>query len=126
MNKRIVIIIIAVGVALLHLVTGDNYAGPFPLFVNGYLIDILLPMVLYLLLFNLKWEFFTRWYVKAGVVFTVGLAVETAQYFGVQLLGSTFDPLDYIMYAFGAGLGVVLDRVVFPHLFMFWESELEA
>jgi hypothetical protein len=44
-----IIVVISVIVALLHFVTGLDYAGPFKTFVNGYLIDILLPMNVYLL-----------------------------------------------------------------------------
>ena len=48
--KTVVIIAIMIPIALLHFVTGSHYSGPFPLFVNGYLIDILLPFGLYFLL----------------------------------------------------------------------------
>jgi hypothetical protein len=50
MTKRLVITGFALIVAMLHFIKGENYQGPFPIFVNGYLIDILLPMALYLLL----------------------------------------------------------------------------
>jgi hypothetical protein len=49
MKKR-VITAIALTVGALHFVTGEQYQGPFPAFVNGYLIDILLPMALFLLM----------------------------------------------------------------------------
>ena len=37
MTKRAVIVAIALIVAALHFVTGKQYQGPFPVFVNGYL-----------------------------------------------------------------------------------------
>jgi hypothetical protein len=40
--KRIVITLIALFVAGLHFITGENYRGQFPVFVNGYMIGILL------------------------------------------------------------------------------------
>jgi len=40
-TKRLIIVSIALIVAALHFVIGENYREPFPLFVNGYLIGIL-------------------------------------------------------------------------------------
>ena len=42
--------VIAIGLGLLHFLTGSDYRGPFPLFVNGYMIDILLPFAMVLVL----------------------------------------------------------------------------
>ena len=53
----------------------------------------------------------------------VGFVVETAQFFGAPLLGRTFDPLDYVMYAAGVLLAAFLDVILFPRLFPFWEPE---
>jgi hypothetical protein len=124
--KRVVVVVIAVAVGLLHFVTGANYRGPFPVFVNGYLIDILLPMSLYFLLSLADLAPFRPWWVKSLSVFGVGVVVETAQFFGAPLLGRTFDPLDYVMYAAGVLLAAFLDIVLFPRLFPFWESEGQA
>ena len=52
--KTFVVICIAVPVALLHFLTGPSYHGPFPEFVNGYLIDILLPFAFYFLLCQIE------------------------------------------------------------------------
>ena len=121
--KRVVIVVIAVAVGLLHFVTGPNYRGPFPVFVNGYLIDILLPMSLYFLLSLVDLALFRPWWVKSLAVFGVGVVVETAQFFGAPLLGRTFDPLDYVMYAAGVLLAAFLDVFLFPRLFSFWGPE---
>ena len=123
LGKRVVVVVIAVAVGLLHFVTGASYRGPFPAFVNSYLIDILLPMSLYFLLSLTEHSLFTSWVVKALSVFGVGVAVETAQYFGAPILGRTFDPLDYVMYAAGVLLAAFLDVFLFPRLFSFWEPE---
>jgi hypothetical protein len=48
---------------------------------------------------------------------------ETCQYFGIPVLGSTFDPLDYLMYGMGAVSGVVVDTQVFSRMFGFWTKE---
>ena len=49
-NRKVVVVVIAVAVGLLHFVTGPNYRGPFPVFVNGYMIDVLLPFAMVLVL----------------------------------------------------------------------------
>jgi hypothetical protein len=113
---------IEVPVALLHFVTGPGYRGPYPAFVNGYLIDIVLPMAVYFLLILPESQFslLRRWYVKSMLVFAVGAGVEVAQFFGLPLLGSAFDPLDFVMYAAGVLTAAVLDTQAFPRLFPFW------
>jgi hypothetical protein len=119
-RKRLLVTAIAVSVGLLHFVTGPSYRGPYPEFVNGYLIDILLPLALYFLLCLVELSFLKSWFVKAILVFGVGFSVEVAQYFGVPLLGRTYDPLDFLMYALGVILAAALDKFVFPRTFKFW------
>lgn len=116
------IVAIVVPIALLHLITGPHYAGPFRDFVNGYLIDILLPMGCYLLLTPRDHQvpLLAPWFAKAIPVFLLAVGVETLQYFGVPLFGRTFDPLDYLAYAVGVLLAVLLDLVLFPRMFSFW------
>ncbi len=121
--KQLVIIAIQIPVALLHFVTGEHYSGPFPDFVNGYLIDILLPFAAYFLMSNTEKEILKRWYIKFIIVFSIGFSVETAQYFGAPILGRTFDPLDYLMYALGASLAVIADLFIFSRIFNFWTQK---
>ena len=123
MSKRIVITIIAIGVAALHFVTGEQYGGPFPLFVNGYLIDILLPMTLVLLMGLIQNKILRSSLFRASAVFTIGCLVEASQYLGYPIFGSTFDPFDILAYACGALIGLVLDLVIFPKIFKNWTQE---
>jgi len=120
--KKFVVVLIAVVVALLHFVTGPQYAGPFPVFANGYLIDILLPMALYFLLCLVPLPFLKPRHVKAILVLVFACAVEFAQFIGLPLLGRTYDPLDLLMYTLGILLAALLDSFVFPTLFGFWDS----
>ena len=126
-NIRITILIVCVNlsIALLHFVTGRHYAGPFPGFVNGYLLDILVPFGLYFLLCasekNLK--FLKPWYVKGTLVFLVGSCVEMSQFFGVPIFGETFDPMDFVMYALGGILAAIFDTLLFPKIFKFRNPE---
>ena len=125
-KKKGIIVIIAVVVGLLHFVTGPQYAGPFPVFVNSYLIDILLPFTLYMLLTLIGTALFADWAVKALIVFSLGLIVELSQYVDIPLLGSVFDPWDILMYAIGVGTAVFCDLFLFPRLFLFWQEDQET
>ena len=124
--KKAVIVGIAISTGLLHFVTGPNYRGPFPEFVNGYLIDILLPLSLYFLLCLVDVALLRTWVAKSLLVFGIGASVEIAQFFGVPLLGRTFDPVDFAMYGLGVTLAAILDTMVFPRIFGFWTAEGDA
>jgi hypothetical protein len=121
MPKKIIITSIALMVGALHFLTSKNYQGPFPIFVNGYLIDILLPMVLFLLMSLVQNKIIRSPLFRAGAVFGFGCFVEASQYFGRPFFGSTFDPLDIVAYAIGVSLGMLLDLVIFPRLFSGWQ-----
>jgi len=120
-NKKSIHIIVAISlfVGLLHFVTGPGYKGPFPVFVHSYLIDLLLPMNLYLLLqvggrnhFSKK---ITR-IVAALFTFAFGTMVEILQYYKIDFLGSTFDPWDIVMYCLGTAAGILIDLTLIENL----------
>jgi len=121
--KKTIITAIALTVGLLHFVTGENYRGPFPVFVNGYLIDILLPMVMYLLLGLIEIKWIQSPIFRAAAVFLFGCVVETSQYLGYPLFGSRFDPLDILSYAISVSFGVFLDLILFPRLIPTWKQD---
>jgi hypothetical protein len=123
MTKRGGIVAIALLVAALHFVTGKQYQGPAPAFVNGYLIDIVLPMMLFLLLSLVPNKFIRSPIFRACAVFGFGCCVEASQYFGHPFFGSTFDPLDFLAYAGGVALGAILDLVLFPRLIPGWREQ---
>lgn len=118
--KRQIITGMALAVGALHFLTGENYQGPFPIFVNGYLIDILLPMILFLLLSLFENRFIRSILFRAFAVFAFGCIVEASQYFGYPIFGSTFDPIDILAYAAGVLLGIWLDLFLFPRLIPYW------
>lgn len=121
-TKRLIVTALALLVGALHFVTGENYQGPFPVFVNGYLIDILLPMILFLLMGLIPKKLIHSTLFRACVVFGFGCLVEASQYFGHPIFGSTFDPLDILAYAGGVLLGILLDLVAFPQLIPRWRE----
>jgi len=122
-RKRVVIVSLVIPIALLHFATGTHYRGPYPGFVNGYLLDILVPFAFYFLLCLSEFSLLSSWIVKSILVFGAGSSVEIAQFFGVPIFGRTFDPVDFIMYGIGVLLAVVLDTTVFPRIFEFWTPE---
>jgi len=119
--RKWTVTIIALTVGGLHFVTGENYQGPFPVFVNGYLIDILLPMTMFLLMGLIENRIISSALFRALAVFGFGCFVEGSQYFGRPFFGSTFDPLDILAYAGGVTLGLVLDLVIFLRLIKGWK-----
>jgi hypothetical protein len=121
-RKSLVAVSVAVPVGLLHFVTGPTYGGPYPEFVNGYLIDILLPFAFYFLLCpqDVFVASLRPWFVKGLPVFALGLSVEIAQFYGLPILGHTFDPLDIVMYGVGVLAAAVLDTAVLPRVLSFW------
>ena len=120
MTKKPIITFIALTVGALHLVTGREYQGPFPNFVNGYLIDILLPMALFLLMGLFQNQVIRSALFRACSIFGFGCFVEISQYFGRPIFGFTYDPLDILAYAGGVALGALLDLVIFPRLVSRW------
>ena len=116
-NKKNTYIIVSISlfIGLLHFIIGPDYHGIFKHFIRGYLMDILLPMNLYLLL-----QISLRKYISVnkarltGAIFTVafGIIVEFLQLYKIEFLGSTYDPLDIIMYIIGVGLGIVIDLTI--------------
>ena len=108
--------------AALHFITGPQYKGPFPDFVNGYLIDLVLPMSFYLLLQVGGRDHFSVRATRIGAaVFTFGfgILVELLQYYQVDFLGHTFDPLDILMYGTGVCAGIGIDLTLIDR----WENK---
>jgi hypothetical protein len=111
-RDKLLVTAICVAVGGLHFVTGSQYAGPFPDFVNGYLLDVLLPFAIYLLLGVQNLGRFHGRFTRFVLVFGVGAIAETLQYFGLAVFGRTFDPLDYLMFVIGIVSGVIFEWAV--------------
>jgi len=127
LSKKVVIVSVVIPIALLHFVTGSNYRGPYPGFVNGYLLDILVPFAFYFLLCLDEFSLLLRsWIVKSTLVFGVGASVEIAQFLGVPIFGRTFDPLDFTMYGIGVLSAAILDTTVLPRILEFWTPQAKG
>jgi hypothetical protein len=116
-NKKSTYIIVSISifVGLLHFVIGPDYQGIFKHFIRGYLIDILLPMNLYLLIqISLRKNISVNKarIIGAIITFAFGTIVEILQLYEIEFLGRTYDPFDILMYLLGIGLGVVIDLTI--------------
>ena len=116
-NKRSTWIIVAISlfIGLLHFLIGPDYQGVFRHFIRGYLIDILLPMNLYLLLqISLRKNIpvHKARIIGAIITFAFGTIVEILQLYEVEFLGKTYDPWDLLMYLIGIGIGIVIDLTI--------------
>jgi len=120
-NKTSTYIIVSFSlfVGLLHFLIGPDYQGVLRNFFRGYLIDILLPMNLYLLLqiaLRKHLPVTKARVLGAAAPFLIGLTAEMMQFFKISFLGSTYDLLDILMYALGIGAGVVVDLTILDRL----------
>jgi len=127
-RKSLVAASVAIPIAILHFFTGSHYKGPYPEFVNGYLLDILVPFAFYFLLSPQEATIspLRHGSVKGILVFGVGSCVEIAQFFGIPIFGRTFDPVDFVMYGIGVLLAALLDTTLFPRIFKFWTPEARS
>ncbi len=113
-------------IALAHIFgIGRHFQGTLFNLLQSYFSDIVMPFGFYFLLCaDEQWiPFLKRWEVKLAIMFLLPSIAETCQYFGISVLGSTFDPLDYLMYAIGATSAAIVDTQVFPRIFGFWMWE---
>jgi glycopeptide antibiotics resistance protein len=124
-GKIIVIVVIALLVAIIHLVKGGRYwGGPFALFWNGYMFNVIVPFGFYFLLCLIDFSPFKYCIFKGILVLGAASCVEIAQFYGVHIFGSTFDPVDIVMSAIGIIIAIVFDKILFPRIFKFWREKL--
>lgn len=125
-RRNAVVFSIVILIALVHIFRIGSYLeGELHDLYYGYFSDLVLPFGFYFLLntTQLQIPVLRRWEAKSAIVFLLPSIAETCQYFGIPVLGSTFDPLDYLMYGFGAISAAVVDTQVFSRIFDFWTVE---
>lgn len=105
---------VVLGVAAVHVFrVGGHLKGVQHRLYYRYASDLLLPLGMYfvLCLGERSLRFLADWRVKAAGVLAAAFAAEVLQGLGVPMLGRTFDPLDFGMYATGVLAAVLLDEV---------------
>ncbi len=92
----------------------------------SYFSDLALPFGFYFLLTLMeeKTAFLQKWWMKAGIVCLMAAFAEVGQYFGLYILGRTFDPIDVAVYAAGVLLAALADWL-FSIVFKFWKTGLQ-
>lgn len=119
-QKKIVVIGLMLVIAALHLFpTGEMFGEHWYVLYYSYFSDAIMPFGFYFLLYFAEENIsaLKPRPVKAVIIFLVPTFAEILQYFHIYALGSTFDPLDIIMYAAGVGLAVLADIIIFPRIF---------
>ena len=91
----------------------------------SYFSDFIIPFGAYFLISinDFQLPFLRSWKIKALIAFTAPTAAEICQYFGLYVLGVTFDTIDIVMYGLGVMLAVIVDTRIFPRVFGFWTIE---
>jgi hypothetical protein len=126
LRRLAVVFSIVALIAAAHILRIGSYLqGELYNFYYSYFSDFIIPFGYYFLLCaNEPHLPFLRWWtVKLAIAFLTPSIAETCQYFGLAVLGSTFDPLDYVMYGMGAISAVAIDTQVFSRVFGFWTVE---
>lgn len=119
MNKKKAVVVLVMLVIAAIFIIGADWAGDKARFLfHAYFADIAIPFGFYLLLGLLEKDlaFLKNWYTKAPILFGLCALSETLQYFGIYALARVFDPLDFLMYAAGVTLGVLLECTVLKRL----------
>jgi hypothetical protein len=125
-GRRAVIFSIVILIAIVHIFRIGSYLqGQLYNLYYSYFSDFILPFGFYFLLCATERQMpiLRRWEAKLAVAFLIPSIAETCQYFGIPVLGSTFDLLDYFMYGIGAISAVTVDTQVFSRIFDFWAME---
>ena len=123
--KILIIILIQVAIALIHIFRlGQIFHGQAYHLYYSYFSDFILPFGMYFLLSlnDAAIPVFRKWYVKAGLIFALTTFAEICQFFGIEVLGVTFDPFDILMYGIGVSVAALIDVKVFTKYLGFWAN----
>jgi hypothetical protein len=121
-KKTLIIISLVIVIALIHFFRlGQLFEGKAYDFYYSYFSDFILPFTGYFLLTlnEVSIPVMRHWYVKAGIIFLTATIAEVCQYFGVEVLGSTFDPVDILTYGCGVLSAAFIDKKILSKQFSF-------
>ena len=121
--KTAVVVGLELIIAVIHIIGIRNYlSGQLYEYYTGYFSDIALPFGFYFLLCinDTRFPSLKKWYVKSLIIFCLASTAEILQFFGIPLLGRTFDPVDFVMYGIGVLLAAIVEKQLFERIFSFW------
>lgn len=127
--KTLIIVLIQIAIALIHVFRlGQIFQGQAYRLYYSYFSDFILPFGAYFLLSlnDMTISAFRKWYVKAGLVFALTTLAEICQFFGFEVLGVTFDPIDILMYGMGVLAAALIDVKVFTKYLGFWANPVNG
>ena len=115
--------ILAVIAAIHYFQAGSYLNGNAYLLYYSYASDLLLPFGAYffLVMNEMQYPMLRSWTVKAWTVFGWMTAIELLQLFDVYLVGTTFDPLDILVYGISVALAVWVDTGVLSKSLPDWK-----
>lgn len=128
LKKRALVVSIIMVIALIHLMSpGRALDDLLRQYYQGYSSDIVIPFGFYFLLCvgEIQFPVLRPWYTKALATFSLAACAEVLQGFGIHVIGTTFDPIDFVMYALGVSATALLERRVFTQAFTFWSEKRE-
>ncbi len=121
--KILIIVLIQLIIAAIHAFRlGQVFNGQLYVLYYSYFSDLVLPFGWYFLLCisDARIPVLRRWYVKAGIIFSLATLSEILQIFGIEILGVTFDPIDILMYGAGVSIAAFINvKILAPNL-GFW------
>ncbi|MGD9093621.1 MAG: hypothetical protein PVF74_12300 [Anaerolineales bacterium] len=121
-QKMMVAITVILFIAAVHIFrVGSYFSGKLFIWYYSFFSDIVIPIGIYFMLCvnDVTIHYLNSWKTKAAIVFVIAAATEIAQAFGIPILGSTFDPLDFVMFGVGIFIAIGLDYL-FSRVFSFW------
>jgi hypothetical protein len=127
--KILIIILIQVAIAMIHIFRlGQIFQGQAYNLYYSYFSDFILPFGAYFLLSlnDVTISVFRKWYIKAGLIFALTTFAEICQFFGIEVLGVTFDPIDILMYGIGVSIAALIDVKVFAKYLGFWTNPMNG
>ena len=125
LRKKIVFVVgLMLFISFLHIINIKSFLNSkLYIYYTSFFSVLLLPFGVYFLIAMNDWRYpvLRKWWVKALLTFSIPTFAEILQSFGIYALGSTFDPLDILMYGIGVMLAVLLEKLVFEPYFSFWK-----
>jgi hypothetical protein len=112
-------------IALIHLMSpGRSLGDPYREYYQAYFSDVVIPFGFYFLLCisEIRISALRPWYAKGVFTFSLAAVAEVLQGLGIQFIGTTFDPIDFVMYALGVSAAALLEQRVFTKAFTFWSG----
>ncbi len=129
-SKRLVVILAIMAIIAAAHIAGIGRSAPQGLYnlYYSYFSDLTIPFGFYFLLGLPGNPILVRksWIPKLAIAFLTPSIAETCQYLGIPLLGSTFDPLDYLAYGIGTSSAAIVDTQIFARVLKFWTFDISG